>query len=73
MMQIINRFIDLSEAAVAQGVRVEDINGLPIMRRLRRMGEDIDEDEQQDSMDELRRDMDAAFTRLTREAAADAR
>jgi len=35
------------------------------------MGEDIDGDEQQEKFDELRRDLDAAFTRLTREAAGD--
>jgi V/A-type H+-transporting ATPase subunit A len=73
MIQLISRFIDLSAAAVAQGIRVEDINALPVMRRLRRMGEDINEDGQQEKMDELRRDLDAAFTRMTREAAGDAR
>jgi V/A-type H+/Na+-transporting ATPase subunit A len=73
MMQLISRLIDLSAAAVAQGISVEDINALPVMRRLRRMGEDIDEDGQQEKMDELRLDLDAAFTRMTREAAGDAR
>ena len=72
MMQLIERFIDLSAAAVAQMIRVEDINALPVMRRIRRMGEDIDDDEQQVKFDELRRALDAAFTRLTREAAAGA-
>ena len=72
MMQVITRFIDLSAAAVAQGIPVEAINALPLMRRIRRMGEDIDEDEQLEQFDELRRDLDAAFTRLTREAAGGA-
>ena len=72
MMQLIERFIDLSAAAVAQMISVEDINALPVMRRIRRMGEDIDDDEQQVKFDELRRALDAAFTRLTREAAAGA-
>jgi V/A-type H+-transporting ATPase subunit A len=72
MMQVITRFIDLSAAAVAQGIRVEAINAVPVMRQIRRMGEDIDGDEQQEKFDELRRDLDAAFTRLTREAAGDA-
>ena len=73
MMQLINRFIDLSAAAVGQGIPVETINGLPIMRRIRRMGEDIDEDEQQEEMDALRGDLESTFTRMTREAAGDAR
>jgi V/A-type H+-transporting ATPase subunit A len=72
MMYVINRFIDLSAAAVAQGIRVEVINVLPVLRQIRRMGEDIDGDEQQEKFDELRRVLDAAFTRLTREAAGDA-
>jgi len=72
MMQLIERFIDLSAAAVAQMISVEDINALPVMRRIRRMGEDIDDDEPQVKFDELRRALDAAFTRLTREAAAGA-
>ena len=42
------------------------------MRQIRRMGEDIDDDEQQVKFDELRRALDAAFTRLTREAAGGA-
>jgi len=73
MMQVITRFIDLSAAAVAQGIRVETINALPVMRRIRRMGEDIEEEQQQEKFDELRRDLDDAFTRLHREAAGDAR
>jgi len=72
MMQVITRFIDLSAAAVAQGIGVETISALPVMRRIRRMGEDIDGDKLQEKIDELRRDLDAAFTRLTREAAGDA-
>jgi len=72
MMQLIERFIDLSEAAVAQMIRVEDINALPVMRQIRRMGEDIDNDEQQEKFDELRRALDAAFTGLIREAAGGA-
>ena len=74
MIQAINRFIDLSTDAVAQGIAVEAVNALPVVRKLRRMGEDIDEDEQQEKIDELRRELDAAFTRMTRElAGGDAR
>jgi V/A-type H+-transporting ATPase subunit A len=73
MMQTIVRFIDLSSDAVAQGITVEAINAMPIMRQLRRMGEDIDEEEQPAKFDELRRDLESAFTQLSRETAADAR
>ena len=73
MMQAINRFVDLSAEAVAQGVRIDAINALPIMRQLRRMGEDIGGDEQPEQFEALRRALDAAFTQLMREAGADAR
>jgi V/A-type H+-transporting ATPase subunit A len=71
MMHIISRFIDLSEAAVQQQVSVEAINTLPVMRRLRRMGEDIGEDELE-KFDELRQVMESGFTQLSRSAAPDA-
>ena len=71
MMNIISQFIDLSEAAIEQPVSVEAINQLPIMRRLRRMGEDIGEDEME-KFDQLRNDMLSEFTQLTRSAATNA-
>jgi V/A-type H+-transporting ATPase subunit A len=71
MMKLINRFIDLTEAAVAQQVEVADIHELPVMRRLRRMGEEIGEDRLED-YEELRQTLEAGFTQLGRKAAADA-
>ena len=71
MMKIINRFIDLSEAAVEQQINIEAINALPVMRRLRRMGEEIGEDRLED-FEELRQELEGAFTHLVREAPADA-
>ncbi|MGB5304850.1 MAG: V-type ATP synthase subunit A [Gammaproteobacteria bacterium] len=72
MMQMIIRFIELSEAAVEQRISVETISALPVMRRLQRMGEDIDDDHL-DSFVALRDDLDAEFTRLHREATVHAR
>jgi V/A-type H+-transporting ATPase subunit A len=72
MMQIINHFIDLSEAAVAEQVSVEAIDQLSVMRRLRRMGEDIGDD-RLEQFAELQRRLDAEMGELTRRAAADAR
>ena len=71
MMNMISQFIDLSEAAIEQQVDVEAINQLPVMRRLRRMGEDIGEDEM-NKFDQLRNDMVSEFTQLTRSAATNA-
>ena len=44
MMQLLDRFIELSAGAVAAGVDVAAINSLPVLRQLRRMGEEIDND-----------------------------
>ncbi len=64
MMRIIINFISLSEAAVNEGVSVERINDLPVMRRIRRMGEEIAEN-QLDDFKELMRNMEAEFTHLS--------
>jgi V/A-type H+-transporting ATPase subunit A len=64
MMRVITRFIELSESAVAEGVSVERINDLPVMRKIRRMGEDIGED-QLDEYKELMLSLEAEFTHLT--------
>ncbi len=68
MMQLINRFIDRSEAAVAQGIPVADIHALPIMRRVRRMGEEIGDGDLEEKFSALRQALEVAFTQLTREA-----
>ncbi|MGD8784149.1 MAG: V-type ATP synthase subunit A, partial [Thioalkalispiraceae bacterium] len=66
MMQLITRFIQLSEQAVNNGIEVERIRDLPVLRRLRRMGEDIGED-QLSEYEQLRTQLDSAFTMLTTE------
>jgi V/A-type H+-transporting ATPase subunit A len=45
MMQIIMHFIDRTGAAIADGIRVEQISKMNVMHRLHRMNEDITEDE----------------------------
>ncbi|MDX1334785.1 MAG: V-type ATP synthase subunit A, partial [Gammaproteobacteria bacterium] len=72
MMRVITRFIELSESAVAEGVSVERINDLPVMRKIRRMGEDIGED-QLDEYKELMRSLEAEFTHLTEGVLSNAR
>ncbi|MEA2094538.1 MAG: ATPase, partial [Pseudomonadota bacterium] len=64
-------FIEQSEKAVARQVRVEDISALPVMRRLRRMGEEIGEDDL-GKFDELRLELDEECTDLTKRAAQNA-
>ena len=71
MMQTLNHFIDLTEAAVTQRVSVEAISQLPVMRELRRMGEDIDDD-QLEQFGELQRRLDTGVAELTRRSTADA-
>jgi V/A-type H+-transporting ATPase subunit A len=71
MMQTLNHFIDLTEAAVAQRVSVEAISQLPVMRELRRMGEDIDDD-RLEQFGELQRRLDTGVAELTRRSTADA-
>ena len=71
MMQLISRFIELSESAVDQGVSVAAMAALPVMRRLRRMGEEID-DEALDTFDQLRQTLETEFTGLARSVAGDA-
>lgn len=41
MMRLLNRFFDAVEAALRGGVDIGAIEALPVLRRLRRMGEDI--------------------------------
>ncbi|MGE5089904.1 MAG: V-type ATP synthase subunit A [Candidatus Levyibacteriota bacterium] len=45
MMRLVGRFIDLAEAAVAAGVHPDRLAGLPSLRALQRMGEDIPDSE----------------------------
>jgi V/A-type H+-transporting ATPase subunit A len=63
MMQMIGRFIELSENAVELNISIETISALPVMRRLMRMGEEIGENDL-DRFDELRVELDGVFSRL---------
>ena len=63
MMQMISRFIELSQNAIELDISVETITALPIMRRLMRMGEEIGEDEL-DRFDGLRVELDTVFSGL---------
>ena len=63
MMQLLSRFIRLSEKAIEQGVDIELINNLPLIRKLRRMGEDISEAEIE-QYDDLRTEQEEAFAKL---------
>jgi len=71
MMQIITRFIKLSENAIELGITLEAISALAVMRRLMRMGEEIGEDDL-DKFDQLRAELDHGFTLLTRGASSEA-
>jgi V/A-type H+/Na+-transporting ATPase subunit A len=72
MMQLIGRFIELSESAVDQGVSPAKVAALPVMRRVRRMGEEIDA-AALDEFDRLRQKLEADFTGLIRSSHDDAR
>ncbi|MBF0357256.1 MAG: ATPase, partial [Magnetococcales bacterium] len=45
MMALLNSFMDMAEDAVEAGVEVDQITALPELRRLKRMGEEIGEEE----------------------------
>ena len=67
MMQLINRFIKLSENAIAMDISVETIGAMPVMRKLMRMGEEIGEDDLE-KYEDLKSELDVAFTDLMRTA-----
>ena len=71
MMQMISRVIRLSRNAIELDRSVETISALPVMRKLRRMGEEIGEDDM-DRFDDLRDELDEAFEQLTRSARQEA-
>ena len=64
MMQLIERFIELSAMAIAAGVDSETINRLPVLRQLRRMGEEIENDALE-QFETLGKSLDVAFASLT--------
>lgn len=68
MMQTMNRFIDRAEHALESGVSINEIAGLNLLRKLKRLGEEIGDDEL-DAFSEVYAEIDSAFDRLS---AADA-
>lgn len=67
MMRLISRFIELSQQAIERRVDIENITSLPILRRLRRMNEDIGEDNM-DKFATLRKEVESIFAKLVSEA-----
>jgi V/A-type H+-transporting ATPase subunit A len=63
MMQLLDRFIELSAVAVAAGVDPAAINSLPVLRQLRRMGEEIANDAPE-QFEALGKTLDIAFAAL---------
>ena len=60
MMRTLMRFIDRSHSALEGGMSVAEIAGLPLLRRVRRMGEEIGNDEVE-RFEKLQADIDAAL------------
>lgn len=63
MMHLIHRFIELAHQALAAGIEVADLQALPILRRLHRLGEELGEGDL-DKYDALGAELESAFTRL---------
>ena len=60
MMGLLDRFMDLAEKAVADGMTVEQIQAFPLLRRLQRMGEEMD-DTEMEAFSALEENMEKAF------------
>ena len=63
MMQLLARFSELAETAVAQGAAVEALTQMPVYRKVARMGEDIPES-QLARYNELETELEQAFADL---------
>jgi V/A-type H+-transporting ATPase subunit A len=63
MMRALEHFLDRAGEAIEQGVTVERIRGMDVLRRLRRMGADIAEDDL-GRFDELGEEIDEAFAEI---------
>jgi len=68
MMRVIGAFVALAEQALAQGVALERLMALPLLRSLQRMGEEIGEDRLPE-FDVLMRRMAQEVRRLSEEGA----
>jgi V/A-type H+-transporting ATPase subunit A len=65
MMQVINRFIRLSEDAINAGTSIDVINSLPVMRKIMRMAEEIGEGNLE-KYEDLANELESAFAELMR-------
>jgi V/A-type H+-transporting ATPase subunit A len=63
MLELIDYFIQRAQALVAAGVDPDTLLTLPVVRRLQRMGEDIDNDSLED-FDSLTHALDDAMDAL---------
>ncbi len=63
MMRLLRRFMERAEKALADGISVDRLTQLPIVRRLQRMGEDVGEDRQQ-LFEELGAQLESDFATL---------
>ena len=63
MMGLLMHFIDAAGAAVDRGVSVDDIAALPLLRQLRRLGEEVAEDDLE-ATERLRAQIGEAFHEL---------
>ena len=67
MMRILGHFIDQAEQALDAGARADEIEAMPLLRRLRRMGEEIGDD-QLERFEPLHEEIDRAIAELTPES-----
>jgi len=63
MLQLMSRFVEAAQRSLQRGVKVADIASLPILRRLKRVGEDIGDDELE-KFESLKVELDDAFAQL---------
>jgi V/A-type H+-transporting ATPase subunit A len=63
MLRLLVRFTELTDAAVAAGIAPDAIAGLPIVRRLQRLGEEVGEDDLK-QLEVLWDQLEAAFAEL---------
>ncbi len=70
MMQLIDRFIDLTLQVIDADIPMDAIYALPVLRRLRRMNEDID-DRHLEQLRALSQDLEAACAQLRQRSHAD--
>lgn len=68
MLRVLMRFIERCQDALAQGASIDAIQALPLLRRLRRMGEEIGND-QVERFDTLSAEIDEALAGLDGAAA----